>query len=64
MTTYRDPKALRLHCEQLEKGIRRDRQREEAAARRRDEAARAEQAGGLAQLGAAVQVSAIEGQQR
>lgn len=48
---YREPKALRMHCEQQEKRVRRDAQRDAAAARRRDEAARAEHARGLATIG-------------
>lgn len=59
---YREPKALRLHLEQLEKRIRQDAQRD-AAARRRETAERQrEHAEGVAALEAAVVTSAMKAQ--
>lgn len=62
MTHYRDPKALRLHCEQIEKRIRQDAQRD-AAERRREEAQRERDDLQVARE-AMVVTLAIRGQQR
>ena len=64
MTHYREPKALRMHCEQLEKGIRRDAQRDaaERGRLRAEENRRHQEA--LRALEANVVTSAIKAQQR
>lgn len=64
MTYYREPKASRLHCEQLEKRIRQDAQRDAAAQRREEARRRRELEGGAAALEAAVVTAAIRAQQR